>query len=68
MSREMVNSVKQALREIEDEKYHQQVHDYIRSRIAQETPPGKVGMAKCGLCDLVFSSPAYVTQLQVIPE
>lgn len=51
MSRELVDAIKQAHREMEEEKRHEQVHAYITSKIAKGLLPSQTGMAKCGICD-----------------
>lgn len=59
MSKEMVKAVKQALREIEEEKIHAQVHGKINLELMKETPEGKVGMAKCGVCKQIIEYRAF---------
>ena len=51
---ELVKVVKQALKEIDEEKLHANVHGRIMAKLSKETPIGKYGMAQCGICEQVF--------------
>lgn len=50
IDRQTVDTVKQVLKEIEEEKIHADVHGRINAKLAREVPIGKVGAAKCGIC------------------
>lgn len=51
---ELVNAVKQALKEIEEDKQHARVHSMIRARLNRETPTGRVGASMCGQCEKIL--------------
>lgn len=57
----MVKAVKQAMREIQEDERHQKIHGLISIKVARETPSGKHGMAKCGMCDLIIQTPPQLT-------
>lgn len=53
--RKMINAVKKALVEIEEEKLHAKAHALIMTKLQKAAlAPDKVAMAKCGLCDKIF--------------
>jgi hypothetical protein len=52
--RTLVDSIKLAQKELKDEEHHEKVHRHIKANLTRETPKGKVGMARCGLCDETF--------------
>jgi hypothetical protein len=55
MSQEMVDAVKQAMREIEEDKLHQEVHGRIRAKLLRKKPSeGEVAFAKCGMCEQIL--------------
>lgn len=50
VSPELKQAVKEALIELEADKQHQKVHDYIYISMLQKLEAGQKGFSKCGIC------------------
>lgn len=56
---ELKKNVKEALKEIERDKDHAEVHRIINQRMHEQTPLGQASVTKCGICNKLLTYENY---------